>query len=112
MMVGARATIYGGGCGVGSYVSTIRTYDTIGMGLSWMSAPLCTVYIRRLFWDLFGVSENLFGQTDFCFRCKNLFSRDVLGFFGKRRKQRICLSPPAGPKICFINLFSVHKSER
>ena len=77
---------------------------------------LCTYLLHpnfwRLFCDLFGWPENLFHQTNFCFRCKNLFCWDVLGFFGNDRKQRICLSPPAGPKIYSINLFSVHKLER
>ena len=53
-------TIYGGEWRVSdrTYIREYDTCDTIGMGLSWMAAPLCTVYIRRLFWDLFGGSEN------------------------------------------------------
>ena len=72
----------------------------------------CTVSVLGSVWVNRKSVWPVFGQTDFCFRCKNLFWRDVLGFLENVEKQKICLSPPAGPKICFINLFSVHKSER
>ena len=37
-----------------TYLRKYDTCDRIDMGLSWMPAPLSTVYVRRLFWDLFG----------------------------------------------------------